>query len=81
MQLNKTLRLACDGESGSGKSTAAKAVSLKYRLFCMNSGLLFRFASYLIIKQKPTPCGHITRLRIRGIQVIQLFGRIVQNIL
>ena len=53
MQLNKTLRLACDGESGSGKSTAAKAISLKYRLFCMNSGLLFRFASYLIIKQKP----------------------------
>jgi len=48
-----TLRIACDGESSSGKSTAAKLISKKYNLFCMNSGLLFRYASYLIIKYKP----------------------------
>ena len=53
MKLNKTLRLACDGESSSGKSTAAKLISKKYKLFCMNSGLLFRYASCLIIKHKP----------------------------
>jgi len=47
------LRVACDGESSSGKSTAAKLISKKYNLFCMNSGLLFRYASYLIIKCKP----------------------------
>ena len=55
MKLNKssTLRVACDGESSSGKSTAAKLISKKYNLFCMNSGLLFRYASLLVIKNKP----------------------------
>ena len=55
MLLNKsiTLRIACDGESSSGKSTAAKLISKKYKLFWMNSGLLFRYASYLIIKNDP----------------------------
>ena len=47
------LRIACDGESASGKSLAAKLISKKYKLFCMNSGLLFRYASLLIIKRKP----------------------------
>jgi len=48
-----SLRVACDGESSSGKSTAAKLISKKYTLYCMNSGLLFRYASQLIIKHKP----------------------------
>ena len=47
------MRIACDGEGGSGKSTAAKLISKKYNLFYMNSGLLFRYASSLIIKHKP----------------------------
>ncbi len=55
MSLNNSLslRIACDGESSSGKSTAAKLISKKYNLFCMHSGLLFRYASYLIIKYEP----------------------------
>ena len=48
-----SLRIACDGEGGSGKSTAARLISKKYKLFYMNSGLLFRYASCLIIKHKP----------------------------
>ena len=55
MPLNNflSLRVACDGESSSGKSTAAKLISKKYKLFCLNSGLLFRYASFLIINNKP----------------------------
>ena len=55
MKVNNSLplRVACDGESASGKSTAAKLISIKYKLFYMNSGLLFRYASHLIIKYKP----------------------------
>jgi len=48
-----SLRIACDGEGGSGKSTASRLISKKYNLFYMNSGLLFRYASSLIIKHKP----------------------------
>jgi cytidylate kinase len=49
----KKLIIACDGESASGKSTAAKLISKKYGLLLINSGLLYRYASKLIIKQRP----------------------------
>ena len=47
------LIIACDGESASGKSTAAKLISRKYKLLLVNSGLLYRYASKQIIKYKP----------------------------
>tara|TARA_B100001250_G_scaffold279627_1_gene241977 strand:+ start:1972 stop:2613 length:642 start_codon:yes stop_codon:yes gene_type:complete len=53
MKKLKKLIIACDGESASGKSTAAKLISKKYNLLLINSGLLYRFASKLIIKHKP----------------------------
>ena len=49
----KKLIIACDGESASGKSTAAKLVSKKYKLLLINSGLIYRYCSKLIIKDKP----------------------------
>ncbi len=49
----KKLIIACDGESASGKSTAAKLVSKKYKLLLINSGLLYRYCSKLIIQKKP----------------------------
>ncbi len=51
-KINKLI-IACDGESASGKSTAAKLVAKKYKLLLLNSGLLYRYASKLIIKHKP----------------------------
>ena len=55
MSSNKvlSLRVACDGESASGKSFSSKVIAKKYKLFCINSGLLFRYASLLILKHKP----------------------------
>jgi|TARA_Y100000389_G_scaffold146036_1_gene144651 CMP/dCMP kinase len=49
----KKLVIACDGESASGKSTAAKLVSKKYKLLLINSGLLYRYCSKLVIQHKP----------------------------
>ena len=49
----KKLIIACDGESASGKSTAAKLISRKYKLLLINSGLLYRYGSKLILKHKP----------------------------
>lgn len=51
-KINKLI-IACDGESASGKSTAAKLISKKYGLLLINSGLLYRFASKLILNNKP----------------------------
>ena len=69
MSLNDSLplRVACDGESSSGKSTAAKLISKKYKLFCMNSGLLFRYASRLIIKRKPKKIIPFLRKKFRNL--------------
>ena len=53
MKKFKKLIIACDGESASGKSTAAKLISNKYKLLLINSGLLYRYASKEIIKYKP----------------------------
>ena len=49
----KRLIIACDGEAASGKSTGAKLLSKKYKLLLINSGLFYRYASKLIIKNKP----------------------------
>ena len=53
MKKFKKLIIACDGESASGKSTAARLISKKYGLLLINSGLLYRFCSKIIIKHKP----------------------------
>ena len=52
ININKLI-IACDGESASGKSTAAKLISKKYGLLLVNSGLLYRYASKLTIKHNP----------------------------
>ena len=53
MRKFKKLIIACDGESASGKSTASKLISKKYKLLLINSGLLYRYASKEIINYKP----------------------------
>ena len=53
MKKFRKLIIACDGESASGKSTAAKLISKKYGLLLLNSGLLYRYGSKLVIKHKP----------------------------
>ena len=45
----KKLIIACDGESASGKSTAAKMISKKYKLLLINSGLNYRYCSKRVI--------------------------------
>ena len=42
-----------DGGADSGKTTGAKKISKKYGLKFLSSGLLYRFASYQLLKYKP----------------------------
>ena len=47
------LRIACDGFGASGKSLGAKLIAKKYKLKLLNSGLLYRYAAFLILRHKP----------------------------
>ena len=50
---NKSIQIACDGGAATGKSTGAKMISKKYGLKFLSSGLLYRYASFLLLKYKP----------------------------
>ncbi len=50
---DKSIQISCDGGAATGKSTAAKMISKKYGLKFLSSGLLYRYASYLILSYKP----------------------------
>ena len=47
------LIISADGGAASGKTTGAKLISKKYGLKFLSSGLLYRYASYLLLKDKP----------------------------
>ena len=52
-KIKKNIQISCDGGAATGKSTGAKLISRKYKLKFLSSGLLYRYASYLILNFKP----------------------------
>ena len=63
--------IAADGSAASGKTTGARKISKKYGLKFLSSGLLYRYASYLIIKNK---LGHIFEYRRKKLN--EIFGEL-----
>ena len=55
MKLKKHYKLiiAADGGAASGKTTGAKLISKKFGLNFLSSGILYRYAAFLLIKYKP----------------------------
>jgi len=53
LKKNHKLVIAADGSAASGKTTGAKKISKKYGLKFLSSGLLYRYASFQILKYKP----------------------------
>ncbi len=54
MKLNKRIiQISCDGGAATGKSTGGKMIAKKFNLKFLSSGLLYRYASYLLIKNNP----------------------------
>ena len=51
--IKNTLIISCDGGASSGKTTGAKIIAKKYKLKFLSSGLLYRYAGYLILKYNP----------------------------
>ena len=50
---SKIFQVSCDGGAATGKSTGAMLISKKYKLKFLSSGLLYRYASFLLIKYEP----------------------------
>ena len=50
---DKNIQISCDGGAATGKSTGAKMIAKKYKLKFLSSGLLYRYASLLILKYNP----------------------------
>ena len=50
---NPILKITCDGGAATGKTTGAKLIAKKYKLAFLSSGLLYRYASYLVLKFNP----------------------------
>ena len=46
-------QIAADGSAASGKTTGAKLIAKKYKLKFLSSGLLYRYAAFLILKYRP----------------------------
>ena len=55
LKLNKNYKLvvSADGSAASGKTTGAKKISKMYGLKFLSSGLLYRYASFELLKYKP----------------------------
>ena len=64
---NKILKITCDGGAATGKSTGAKLIAKKYKLSFLSSGLLYRYASFLILKHKPKKIENFLRKKFKNL--------------
>ncbi len=69
---SKSLKITCDGGAATGKSTGAKLIAKKYKLAFLSSGLLYRYASYLILKQKPKNIKNFLKIKFKNLKYKEL---------
>jgi cytidylate kinase len=69
---NKPLKISCDGGASTGKSTGAKMISKKYKLKFLSSGLLYRYASFLVLKFKPKNKVYLIKKKFRNFDLNSL---------
>ena len=49
----KNIQISCDGGAATGKSTGARLISKKYGLKFLSSGILYRYAGFLLLRYNP----------------------------
>jgi CMP/dCMP kinase len=69
---NKSIQIACDGGGATGKSTGAKMIAKKYKLKFLSSGLLYRYAAFLILKHNPKNKVNFLKLKFLNLNYNQL---------
>ncbi len=68
----KFIQVACDGGAATGKSTGANLISKKYKLKFLSSGVLYRYAAYIIQKHKPKNKIFFLKSKFKNINLSQL---------
>ena len=71
---NKKLQISCDGGAATGKSTGAKLIAKKFKLKFLSSGLLYRYAGYVLIKHK-----HLNKMDLYTPAISQYSSIIAKN--
>ena len=69
---NKNIQISCDGGAATGKSTGAKMIAKKYKLKFLSSGLLYRYASLLILKHRPKNRINFLKLKFKELNYNKL---------
>ena len=69
---SKSIQVSCDGGAATGKSTGAKMVARKYNLKFLSSGLLYRYASFIILKKKPKNESTFLRKKFKNLNYSKL---------
>ena len=69
---NKSIQISCDGGAATGKSTGAKMIAKKYKLKFLSSGLLYRYASFLILKHKPKKKINFLKIKFKNLNYKKL---------
>ena len=67
--IKSALIISCDGGASSGKTTGAKIIAKKYKLKFLSSGLLYRYAGYLILKYNPKNKTSFLKNRIKKVNL------------
>ena len=74
------LIIAADGSAASGKTTGAKKISKKYGLKFLSSGLLYRYASYQLIKSKPKNGFWIEKTKLKNYMIPSFTKKIFSSV-
>ena len=81
MKLRKhhKLIIAADGSAASGKTTGARLISKKYGLQFLSSGLLYRYASFHLLKHKPKNIISFLKKRFIRLNLKKLNNKLLQT--
>ena len=77
MKLKKhhKLVIAADGSAASGKTTGAKLIAKKYGMKFLSSGLLYRYASFQLLKFKPKNKVFFLKKKFNKLKFFQLINK------
>jgi len=69
---SKSFQISCDGGAATGKSTGAKLIANKYKLKFLSSGLLYRYAAFIILKNRPKNRIKYLKIKFRNLDLKNL---------